>query len=62
LRIAYLSTDFRAHAVAFLIVGIFEHHDKDRFETVAISFSRDDKSETPRGFETAFDRFTTYRT
>jgi predicted O-linked N-acetylglucosamine transferase (SPINDLY family) len=57
IRIAYLSTDFRAHAVAFLIVGIFEHHDKDRFETVAISFSRDDKSETRTRIETAFDRF-----
>ena len=57
IRIAYLSTDFRAHAVAFLIVGIFEHHDKDRFETIAISFSRDDKSETRTRIETAFDRF-----
>lgn len=57
IRIAYLSTDFRAHAVAFLIVGIFEHHDKDRFETTAISFGRDDKSETRARIETAFDRF-----
>src|SRR5258706_2203260 len=57
IRVAYLSTDFRAHAVAFLIVGIFEHHDKDRFETVAISFGRDDKSETRTRIETAFDRF-----
>ena len=57
IRVAYLSTDFRAHAVAFLIVGIFEHHDKNRFETVAISFSRDDKSETRTRIETAFDRF-----
>jgi predicted O-linked N-acetylglucosamine transferase (SPINDLY family) len=57
IRVAYLSTDFRAHAVAFLIVGIFEHHDKDRFETIAISFSRDDKSETRTRIETAFDRF-----
>ena len=57
IRVAYLSTDFRAHAVAFLIVGIFEHHDKDRFETVAISFSRDDRSETRTRIETAFDRF-----
>ncbi|HMI96619.1 MAG TPA: hypothetical protein VK479_08925, partial [Micropepsaceae bacterium] len=57
IRVAYLSTDFRAHAVAFLIVGIFEHHDKDRFETIAISFSRDDRSETRTRIETAFDKF-----
>src|SRR5207302_493955 len=37
IRVAYLSTDFRAHAVAFLIVGVFEHHDKARFETLALS-------------------------
>ena len=57
IRLAYLSTDFRAHAVASLIVGIFEHHDKTRFETTAISFSPDDKSETRSRIETAFDRF-----
>jgi protein O-GlcNAc transferase len=57
IRIAYLSTDFRAHAVAFLIVGIFEHHDKGRFETTAISFGRDDNSETRARIQTAFDRF-----
>jgi predicted O-linked N-acetylglucosamine transferase (SPINDLY family) len=57
IRIAYLSTDFRAHAVASLIVGIFEHHHKDHFETTAISFGRDDKSETRARIQTAFDRF-----
>ncbi|HYK81312.1 MAG TPA: tetratricopeptide repeat protein, partial [Micropepsaceae bacterium] len=57
IRIAYLSTDLRAHAVASLIVGIFEHHHKDHFETIAISFGRDDKSETRARIETAFDRF-----
>ncbi len=57
IRIAYLSTDFRAHAVASLIVGIFEHHHKDRFETTAISFGRDDKSETRARIETALDQF-----
>jgi protein O-GlcNAc transferase len=57
IRVAYVSTDFRAHAVAFLIVGCFEHHDKNRFETTAISLHADDGSETRRRIETAFDRF-----
>ena len=57
IRIAYISTDFRAHAVAFLIVGCFEHHDKKRFETTAISLHPDDGSETRKRIETAFDRF-----
>jgi predicted O-linked N-acetylglucosamine transferase (SPINDLY family) len=57
IRLAYLSTDLRAHAVAFLIVGAFEHHDKRRFETTAISFGPDDQSETRTRIVTAFDRF-----
>ena len=57
LRIAYISTDFRDHAVAFLIAGCFEHHDKSRFETTAISLQAGDGSETRRRIETAFDRF-----
>ncbi|HEX3483611.1 MAG TPA: hypothetical protein VHT51_01035, partial [Micropepsaceae bacterium] len=57
IRIAYISTDFRAHAVAFLIVGCFEHHDKSRFETTAISLHPDDGSETRQRIVAAFDRF-----
>jgi protein O-GlcNAc transferase len=56
-RIAYISTDFRAHAVAFLIVGCFEHHDKQRFETTAISLHPSDGSETRQRMENAFDHF-----
>jgi predicted O-linked N-acetylglucosamine transferase (SPINDLY family) len=57
IRIGYLSTDFNRHAVASLIVGCFEHHDKMRFETTAISLGKDDKSEMRRRIEAAFDRF-----
>lgn len=32
IRVAYVSADFRNHAVAHLIAGLFEHHDKARFE------------------------------
>ncbi len=34
----YLSSDLREHAVAYLTAGLFEQHDKSRFETTAISF------------------------
>lgn len=57
IRVAYLSTDLRAHAVGFLIVGALEHHDKSRFETTGISLGADDKSETRARIEAAFDRF-----
>ena len=35
IRVAYLSADFREHPVAYLMAGLFEHHDKSRFETTA---------------------------
>ena len=57
IRVAYLSTDLRAHAVGFLIVGAIEHHDKARFEATGISLGPDDKSETRARFKAAFHRF-----
>ena len=57
IRVAYISTDFRVHAVASLVVGCLEHHDKTRFETTAISLKAGDGSEMRRRIETAFDRF-----
>lgn len=38
IRIGYLSADFHEHATAYLMAGIFERHDRDAFEIVAISF------------------------
>jgi len=57
IRLAYLSTDLRAHAVGFLIVGALEHHDKTRFETIAISIGADDGSEVRGRIVSALDRF-----
>jgi predicted O-linked N-acetylglucosamine transferase (SPINDLY family) len=57
IRVAYLSADLYAHATAFLMAGVFEAHDKGRFETTAISFGPDDKSEMRARLEAAFDRF-----
>jgi predicted O-linked N-acetylglucosamine transferase (SPINDLY family) len=57
LRIGYLSTDFRAHAVAFLIVGALEHHDKSRFETIGFSIGPDDGSDVCGRIVSALDRF-----
>jgi len=45
IRIAYLSADFCEHPVSFLIAGMFECHDKSRFDITAISFGPDDNSE-----------------
>ena len=57
IRIAYLSSDFRQHVVPYLIAGLFEHHDKSRFELTAISWGPNDNSDMRRRLEAAFDRF-----
>jgi predicted O-linked N-acetylglucosamine transferase (SPINDLY family) len=56
-RIAYVSSDFYDHAVAYLVAGLFEHHDKTRFETTAISFGPDRDVEVRRRIRNSFDRF-----
>ena len=57
IRVAYISADFREHAVARLVAGLFEHHDKTRFETAAISLVPDDGSEMRKRMRRVFDRF-----
>jgi predicted O-linked N-acetylglucosamine transferase (SPINDLY family) len=56
IRIGYVSADFRAHAVASLMAGVFEQHDQARFEVCAISLS-DKKDSMSERLETAFARF-----
>lgn len=57
IRIAYLSADFHRHATAFLMAGLFERHDRSRFETIAISWGRDDGTPMRARLERAFDDF-----
>jgi predicted O-linked N-acetylglucosamine transferase (SPINDLY family) len=57
IRLAYLSSDFADHAISQLAAGLFEHHDRSRFETIAIS-SAEPKSGAMRSrLEPAFERF-----
>jgi protein O-GlcNAc transferase len=62
IRIAYISTDFRDHAVGHAIVGCLEEHDRTRFETTAISLGPNDGGALRRRIEAAFDRFIDART
>lgn len=57
LRVAYVSGDFHEHATAWLTAGVFEQHDKSRFETFGISHGPDDGSKTRGRMKKAFDRF-----
>ncbi len=56
-RLGYLSSDFREHAVGRLIVELLECHDRSRFETIAISFGADDGSELRARFQRGADQF-----
>ncbi|MGH6684316.1 MAG: tetratricopeptide repeat protein, partial [Pseudolabrys sp.] len=62
IRVAYLSADFHNHATAQLTAGLFEHHDRTRFETAAISFGPDDGSAMRARVSRAFDHFIDVRT
>jgi protein O-GlcNAc transferase len=57
IRIGYLSSDFQALPTASLIVGIFEHHDRRRFDVIGYSAYPDDGSAIRRRLAQAFDRF-----
>ena len=57
IRIAYLTADFRPHPVAFLVAGVFEHHDKNRFETIGISFGPGAESEIRARIAAGFEHF-----
>ncbi|HEY4264611.1 MAG TPA: hypothetical protein VGM72_04785 [Micropepsaceae bacterium] len=59
IRIAYLSSDFHAHATATLMAGLFEAHDKTRFETFAVSFGPEDASPMRQRLVHAFEHFLT---
>src|SRR5688572_6831706 len=61
LRIAYLSADFHTHATAFLAAGLFETHDRDRFDVTAYSLGPDDGSPMRARLRKAFARFVDLR-
>jgi protein O-GlcNAc transferase len=57
IRIAYVSPDFRDHPVSYLMAGIFEEHDRERFEVVGISLGPEDGGDTGRRVKRSFDEF-----
>lgn len=57
LRIAYVSPDLREHPVGHLMCGVFEQHDKSRFETIGISLCANDGSRLRQRMLKAFDHF-----
>jgi protein O-GlcNAc transferase len=57
IRIAYVSEDFRRHPTSYLMMDLWEQHDRQRFEIIAISLRRAEDSDVGRRAKAAFDRF-----
>jgi predicted O-linked N-acetylglucosamine transferase (SPINDLY family) len=57
IRVAYLSADYHYHATAMLAAGLFEAHDRERFEINAVSFGPHDTGPVRQRLVRAFDRF-----
>jgi predicted O-linked N-acetylglucosamine transferase (SPINDLY family) len=57
IRVAYLSADFHEHPNSYLATGLFERHDRTRFEVTGISFGPDVNSPLRRRIKGAFERF-----
>lgn len=55
IRLAYMSSDLHEHPVGYLTAGLFEHHDKSRFEVTAICLGSRRDSDFCRRVRAAFD-------
>ena len=57
IRLAYVSSHFHEHPLGYLMAGLFEQHDRNRFELTAISSGPDDRSPMRTRLKAAFERF-----
>ena len=57
IRLAYVCADFGTHPTAQLMVGLFEQHDRARFETIAVATRPSDGSAIRARLEPAFEHF-----
>ena len=57
LRVAYVSGDFRDHALARLTAGLFAAHDRQRVETYGISYSPPNSHPIRQRIEGSFEHF-----
>ena len=56
-RIAYFCSEFRQHAITFLMAGVFEQLDRSRFEVIGVSLGAPAADDMRQRLERAFDRF-----
>lgn len=56
IRLGYFSPDFRNHPVSYLIAGVIEAHDRDRFELIGFSMGNQVDDEMRQRLEPCFDQ------
>jgi predicted O-linked N-acetylglucosamine transferase (SPINDLY family) len=56
IRVGYVSAEFREQATAYLMAGLYELHDRKKFEIIAIDNGGGDGSAMRRRLEASFDR------
>ena len=56
IKIAYLCGEFRQQATSILMINLWENHDKNKFEIIALDNGWDDKSKIRERIERAFDK------
>jgi len=54
IRIGYLSADFHAHATSYLMIEVFEQHNRNKFEIFAYALDADDASPMRQRLRAAF--------
>jgi protein O-GlcNAc transferase len=62
IRLAYVSPDFREHAVAFQLAPLIERHDRTRFQMIGIATGLSDDSAIRGRLIEGFDRFHDFAT
>ena len=56
IKIAYLCGEFRQQATSILMINLWENHDKNKFEIIALDNGWDDKSKIRERIVKAFDK------
>ena len=57
IRIGYYSSDFYNHAMSYLLAGLFELHNKSKFEIFGFSFSPEKNDEMRKRIAQSFNQF-----
>ncbi len=57
IRLGYFSNDLKEHPVGQMVSSMFKHHDRNKFEVVALSYGKDDGGEIRKTIKKNVDEF-----